>query len=429
MPIGIKGVKMRITDKKTKRPIKIIQFGAGVFLRGFFDWMLQGANDAGIYNGNAVIVRSRTSGADPLEAQNFNYTHLARDGAHNEATIVDSIEGSLNASEDYKGFLALAENPDTDLIVSNTTEAGITYSACEFPESKCPESFPAKLCALLYHRYQKGLSPMLIVPCELIENNADALKEIVLRHASDWKLEKEFFDYIEECSFRNTLVDRIVSGKPSEKIDLGYEDELVNTSEYFYLFVIEGERDERLPFDKLFDGVKYVPSVKPYRTIKVRILNGAHTSMIPFALNRSVPSVGECLKNDEVSAHLAECLAEIVDSLDIDRSETEAYAKSVLERFANPYIYHKCASISLNSVSKFKVRVLPSILDYERKFGKAPSALIRAFAELIKFYKEGTPSDSPDAMEKLKNGTVEQILSDTELWGEDLSRFSSLVKW
>jgi tagaturonate reductase len=184
-----------------------------------------------------------------------------------------------------------------------------------------------------------------------------------------------------------------------------------------------------LPFDKLFDGVKYVPSVKPYRTIKVRILNGAHTSMIPFALNRSVPSVGECLKNDEVSAHLAECLGEIVDSLDIDRSETEAYAKSVLERFANPYIYHKCASISLNSVSKFKVRVLPSILDYERKFGKAPSALIRAFAELIKFYKEGTPSDSPDAMEKLKNGTVEQILSDTELWGEDLSRFSSLVKW
>lgn len=418
---------MKITDKKTKRPVKIIQFGAGVFLRGFFDWMLQGANDAGIYNGNAMVVRSRTSGADPLEAQGFNYTHLARDASHNEAMLVDSIEGSLNACEDYEGFLALGENPDTDLIVSNTTEAGITYSACDFPSEACPESFPAKLCALLYHRYKKGLSPMLIVPCELIESNADILKEIVLRHASDWKLEKGFFDYIEECSFRNTLVDRIVSGKPSEKIDLGYEDALVNTSEYFYLFVIEGEPDERLPFDKIFDGVKYVPSVKPYRTIKVRILNGAHTSMIPFALNRGVPSVGECLKDEEVSAHLTECLAEIVDSLDIDRGETEAYAKSVLERFANPYIYHKCASISLNSVSKFKVRVLPSILDYERKFGKAPRALVRALAELIIFYKNGEPSDSPDAMEKLKNGTVEQALSDKELWGEDLSRLAKEV--
>ena len=188
---------MKITDKKTKRPVKIIQFGAGVFLRGFFDWMLQGANDAGIYNGNAMVVRSRTSGADPLEAQGFNYTHLARDASHNEAMLVDSIEGSLNACEDYEGFLALGENPDTDLIVSNTTEAGITYNACDFPSEACPESFPAKLCALLYHRYKKGLSPMLIVPCELIESNADILKEIVLRHASDWKLEKGFFDYIE----------------------------------------------------------------------------------------------------------------------------------------------------------------------------------------------------------------------------------------
>ena len=418
---------MKITDKKTKRPVKIIQFGAGVFLRGFFDWMLQGVNDAGIYNGNAVVVRSRTSGADPLEAQGFNYTHLSRDASHNEVTLIDSISGSLNACEDYAGFLALAENPDTDVVVSNTTEAGIVYQECERPDNSCPESFPAKLCALLYHRYKKGLSPMLVVPCELIENNADILKDAVVRHANDWALEKGFFDYIERCSFRNTLVDRIVSGKPSEKIDLGYEDELINTSEYFYLFVIEGERDERLPFDKLYDGVKFVPSVKPYRTIKVRILNGAHTSMIPFALNRGVPSVGECLKNEVVSAHLSECLGEIVDSLDIDRSETESYAKSVLERFANPYIYHKCAAISLNSVSKFKVRVLPSILDYERKFGKAPKALVRAFAELIKFYKEGTPSDSPDAMEKLKNGTVEQILSDKELWGEDLSRLAKEV--
>ncbi len=419
---------MKITDKRVKRPIKIIQFGAGVFLRGFFDWMLQKANDSGIYNGNAVIVRSRTGGTDPLEEQGFNYTHLARDSSHNDITLVDSIEGSLNALESYKEFLSLGENPDTEVIVSNTTEAGIVYCECEYPCSECPSTFPAKLAMLLYHRYKAGLSPMLIIPCELIENNADILKEIVLRHANDWSLDGGFFDYIEKCSFRNTLVDRIVSGKPSEKIELAYEDAFVNTSEYFYLFVIEGAQDSRLPFDKLLSGVKYVPSVKPYRTIKVRILNGAHTSMIPFALNRGVPTVGECLENDEVSAHLKACLVEIVNSLDIDRAECEAYARDVLERFANPHIHHRCASISLNSVSKFKVRVLPSILDYEKKYGKTPSALIRAFGELIKFYKTGEPNDNPEAISKLKDGTVEQILSDKELWGEDLSRFTKEVE-
>lgn len=419
---------MKITDKKIKRPIKIIQFGAGVFLRGFFDWMLQKANDEGIYNGNAVVVRSRTGGADPLEAQSYNYTHLARDASHNEVTLVDSIDGSLNALERYEDFLKLAENPDTELIVSNTTEAGITYEECEFPDTACPRSFPAKLTALLYRRYKSGLSPMLIIPCELIESNADVLKSIVLRHAGDWALEAEFFDYIEKCSFRNTLVDRIVSGAPSEKTELGYEDAFVNTSEYFYLFAIEGEADARLPFDKILSGVKYVPSVKPYREIKVRILNGAHTSMIPFALNRGVETVGECLKNDEVSAHLKACLAEIVDSLDIDRAQTEAYAHDVLERFANPYIHHKCASISLNSVSKFKVRVLPSILSYEGKFGKAPLSLLRSLAELIRFYKNGEPNDSKEATLALKQGTIAQILSNKELWGEDISRFEKEVE-
>lgn len=419
---------MKITENKPQRPIKVIQFGAGVFLRGFFDPMLQIANEKGIYNGSAVIVRSRTGGVDPLEAQSFNYTHIARDASHNEVTLVDCIAGSLNALESYKEFLALGENPDTEVIVSNTTEAGIAYEKCDFSEQECPNSFPAKLTALLYRRYSVGLPPMLVIPCELIENNADILKKIVLQHASDWSLEGGFFEYIEKCSFRNTLVDRIVSGKPSEKIELGYEDELVNTSEYFHLFVIEGESDSRLPFDKIFSGVKYVPSVKPYRTIKVRILNGAHTSMIPFALNRGVETVGDCLKNEEVSAHLKACLGEILDSLDIDRAECEAYAGDVLERFANPYIHHRCASISLNSVSKFKVRVLPSILDYERKQGKAPLALIRALGELIKFYKIGNPNDAPKAMEKLKAGTVQQILSDKELWGEDLSRFAKEVE-
>ncbi|MBQ8162891.1 MAG: tagaturonate reductase [Clostridia bacterium] len=419
----------KITQNKPKRPIKVIQFGGGVFLRGFFDWMLQKANEAHVYCGNAVIVRSRTNGEDPLKGQNFNYTHLARDAKHNDISLIDSIAYSISANENYDQFLALAENPEADVIVSNTTEAGIVYEKCAFAPDTCPKSFPAKLTALLYRRFEKGLDGMLILPCELIENNGDILKDIVLRHAQEWKLGEAFYDFVKnKCSFRNTLVDRIVSGKPDSDIELGYIDEHINTSEYFHLFVIEGESDERLPFDKIGLNVRFVPSVSLYRTIKVRILNGAHTSMIPYALLCGVETVGECLENGIISEHLKQCLAEIVDSLDIERSETEEYAAKVLERFSNPYIHHRCASIALNSVSKFRVRVLPSILEYEKKYQKAPSRLLFSLSKLIEFYKNGTPNDSPDIMKKMKDATLTQILSNTELWGEDISRFEKEVE-
>lgn len=418
----------KITDKKPIRPVKIIQFGGGVFLRGFFDWLLQRANDAGIYNGDAVIVRSRTGGDDPLRAQNFKYTHLARDNAHNDITLIDSIQDSICASEEYEKFLSLAKNPDTEVVVSNTTEAGIVYEKCDFSDTVCPNSYPAKLCALLWCRFLSGLSPMLIVPCELIENNGDTLKQIVLRHAHDWEKGEKFYAFIEKCVFKNTLVDRIVSGRSDEKIELGYEDNFINTSEYFHLFVIEGEPDARLTLDSRVGSIKYVPSILPYRTIKVRILNGAHTSMIPYALLCGVETVRECLENDKIATHLRDCLSEIVDSLDIDRGECEAYAGEVLNRFSNTYIHHRCASISLNSVSKFRVRVLPSILDYERKHGKAPKNLIFSLKMLIEFYKNGTPNDDAEAVRKLKEGTIFEILSDTSLWGEDISRFADEVE-
>lgn len=419
--------KIKLT--KPKRPIKVIQFGGGVFLRGFFDWMLQKANDAGVYCGNAVIVRSRTSGTDPLQEQGFNYTHIAQDASCTDIALVDSIEGSVNALDDYESYLSLADNPDTDLIVSNTTEAGIVYEKCDFPADKCPNSFPAKLAALLYRRYKNGLGGMLIVPCELIENNGSTLEKIVLSHAQDWSLDDGFIDFIKkECSFRNTLVDRIVSGAPSAPVSLDYIDNNVNASEYFHLFVIDGEADPRLPFDKIGLNVRFVPDIAPYRTIKVRILNGAHTSMIPYALLNGVETVSECLKSIKISTHLRACLAEIVDSLDIDRSETESYASAVIERFSNPYIHHRCQAISLNSVSKFKVRVLPSILDYEKKYGKAPSTLIFSLAMLIEFYKNGNPNDAPEVTKKLKEWDVKQILSDASLWGEDISRFANEVK-
>ena len=415
--------------KKTK-PIRVLQFGGGVFLRGFFDWMLQKANDAGIYDGAAVIVRSRTRGVDPLAAQNFNYTHIARDGEHSDVTVVDSIAGSVDAAGSYDAFLKLAELPTLEVIVSNTTEAGIVYEGCPRPTDGCPDSFPAKLTAFLYHRFSVGGAGLLILPCELIERNGEILRDTILRHAADWALGEDFAAWVKTaCSFRNTLVDRIVSGAPAagENFELAWVDDLVNTSEYFHLYVIEGGEDARLPFARIGLNVKWVPSVEAWRTVKVRILNGAHTSMIPYAMLLGIETVGDCLREVRTRTHLDTCLKEILRSMDGDETENRAYAAQVLTRFENPHIRHLCAAISLNSISKFRVRVLPSILAYREKTGERPKQLLFALAMLIRFYREGTPNDSAQMIEVFRARTVPALLADADIWGVSLAEYAEEV--
>lgn len=416
---------------KPNRPVRVLQFGGGVFLRGFFDWMLQKALDAGVYDGSAIIVRSRTSGVDPLAAQNFNYTHVSRDAAHCDMTLVDCIAGSVDAAGDWAAFLALGELPSLEVIVSNTTEAGIVYAPCPRPTDACPDSFPAKLTALLYRRFSAGLGGLLILPCELIARNGDMLRETVLRHARDWALGDAFIGWVAQtCDFRNTLVDRIVSGSPSpdDSILLPYTDGLINTGEHFHLFAIEGRADSRLPFDRIGLNVKWVESVEAYRTIKVRILNGAHTSMIPYALLCGLGTVGDCLADPRTRGHLAGCLEEILVSMDGDAAETRAYADEVLTRFANPHIRHLCRAISLNSISKFKVRVLPSILAYREKTGCSPRRLLFALGMLIRFYRLGAPQDEPALIEWFRTASTAELLADTSLWGTSLAEFAGEVE-
>ncbi|MBR2371186.1 MAG: tagaturonate reductase [Clostridia bacterium] len=406
------------------RPVKIAQFGGGVFLRGFFDWMLQKANDAGIYNGNAMIIRAKTRGADPLAEQNYTYTHVARDGENCDITVIDSVEGSISPADRPEDLLALAAIPTLETVVSNTTEAGIVYQYCEFSEDSVPETYPARLTRMLYERYRKGLNGLLILPCELIEKNGDTLCEAVKKHAADWSLGDGFNAWMDsECLFRNTLVDRIVSGKTDEEIDVPYSDNEINTSEFFHLWVIEGAEDSRLPFASIGMNIKWVRDVDEYRTLKVRILNGAHTSMIPYALLSGVETVGECMKTPITYNHLRACLfEEIIPSLGEEKAEEAiAYACEVIKRFDNPHICHRCEAISLNSVSKFKVRVLPSILEYRARYGKSPKNLIFALSQLIKFYKEGKPKDDERVIDLMRKGTLSEILSSTELWGEDIS--------
>jgi tagaturonate reductase len=220
-----------------------------------------------------------------------------------------------------------------------------------------------------------------------------------------------------------------VSGAPTagENPGLAWEDDLVNTSEYFHLFIIEGQEDARLPYARIGLNIKWVESVEAWRTVKVRILNGAHTSMIPYAMLLGIETVGDCLRDARTRAHLDACLVQILRSMDGDEAENRAYAAQVLTRFENPYIRHLCAAISLNSVSKFRVRVLPSILAYREKTGQMPTHLLFALSQLIRFYRVGTPRDSEEIIERFRTRSVFSLLADVELWGVSLAAYTQEV--
>jgi len=416
---------------------RIIQFGEGGFLRGFVDWMVEKLNASGLFSGSVVVVQPIEAGmCDVLSEQNCVYTHIIRDARGVEMTKVEAISRCVKPYSDFEAFLKLAENPDFRFVVSNTTEAGIEFSDKDSFTDAPPKTFPAKVTRLLYKRYQLGLPGFVFLPCELIDRNGDNLKRCVISYAELWGLGEEFCSWIErECVFTNTLVDRINTGYPKdEKIDVGFDDKMLNTSEYFHLWVIETDYDieAELPFTKAGLNVIVTPDkLEMYRTRKVRILNGAHTSLVPYALLSGLETVGECIENKAMYEHIKKCVFdEIIPTLDLPREELLDYANEVLTRFANPYIKHYLKSIALNSVSKFKVRVLPSIIEYEKRFGKLPKTLLFAFAKLIELYKTKPEfvNDDEYAVSCLKTGSVEEILKNDRLWGEDVSRYASEVE-
>lgn len=423
--------KINEIHKKVIRPERIIQFGEGGFLRGFADWMIQKLNDAEKYNGSVVVVQPIEKGmCDKLSSQDCVYTHVMRGLENGEPVvrkeIIDVISRCVKPYDNYDEYLALAENPDFHVIISNTTEAGIAFCETDKLDSAPAVSYPAKLTQLLYKRFKLGLNGFLILPCELIDKNGENLKKIVLKYAELWGLESSFSQWIEnENTFCNTLVDRIVTGYPKdEDMELGYIDEMVNTSEVFHLWVIEGDMSKKdvLPFDEVGLNVLWTDKLENYRTRKVRILNGAHTSLVPYAMLRGFETVGQCAEDEVIGAYLKKCIYdEIIPTLTLPKDELVAYADDVLERFKNPYIRHMLSSIALNSVSKFKVRVLPSILEYKKLFGKYPENLILGFDALLKLYKTDMANDDSAIMEKMKNASLDEILSDTSFWGEDLT--------
>ena len=384
---------------------KVLQFGEGNFLRGFADWMFNRMNERGLFNGKVVIIQPISEGRiDILNEQNGLYS-LFLTGLQNgviveSREIITSVSRGINPFTDFEDFIKCSENTDLRVIISNTTEAGIVYNPDDKFRDTPPSSFPGKLTVFLYNRFKifngDPLKGFIIIPCELIDRNGDNMKKIVLILAVDWKLGDEFLYWVEQSNyFLNTLVDRIVTGYPIDKAEeykseLGYEDKLLDTGEIFHLWVIEGDRSlaSELPFEEAGLNVLWTEDITPYRTRKVRMLNGTHTMMVLAAYLYGKDTVKECLDDKVINAYFRKGLfEEIIPTIDLPEKELLNYANALLERFANPFIKHNLLSISLNSVSKFKTRVLPFILEYKKRKGKLPKILSFSLSALLAFYK------------------------------------------
>lgn len=437
---------------------RIIQFGEGNFLRAFANWMIHEMNKKANFDAGVVAVQPINQGLiKMLNDQDGLYT-LYLNGIKNgkaisEHEIIDCIQRGINPYENFADYLANAENPDLRFVISNTTEAGIAYNADDKLDDAPQSSFPGKLTALLYKRFQVfgGASDkgMIIIPCELIDNNGANLKKIILQYADDWNLGAEFVEWINEDNiFCNTLVDRIVPGYPRDKMDaitaeLGYKDNLVVEGEQFHLWVIEGSESvkEEIPAEACGLNIVFTDNQEPYRTRKVRILNGAHTSLVPVGYLYGIDKVRESLEDEVVGGFLKDAIFnEICPTLDLSKEELEQFSNDVLDRFRNPYLEHALISISLNSTSKFKTRVLPSVLEYIKRKGALPKHLLFSLAALIAFYKGDRNGeaiaikDDQSALDFFAtqwatgdiSGVAKATLANTDFWGVDLTQFEGL---
>ncbi|WP_027383863.1 tagaturonate reductase [Epilithonimonas caeni] len=444
-----------------KLPIKFLQFGEGNFLRAFVDYLIDKMNKEAGFNAGVAVVQPTVGGlVDMLESQGNLYTLFVRGVKKgqivDEQRVISAIQRSFSPYENYAEYLELAKGEDLQFILSNTTEAGIAFDDSETSLALGPhKNFPAKVTAFLYERFkhfngdsEKGLH---IIPCELIENNALTLKLYILKYAQLWNLEEGFSAWVENSNyFHNTLVDRIVPGYPREEKDkyeakLDYDDNLMVVCEAFLLWVIEG--DEKLkaliPFDKIDDQVLVVDDITPYRTRKVRILNGAHTAMLAFSILDGKETVKEAIDADFAGQWISDTVyKEIIPTLDLSTEELTAFSDEVFDRFRNPFLKHLLSSIALNSVSKFKVRVLPSLLKYVEIKNELPINLTFALAALIRFYqgefdgKQLPVSDDAPVLERFKEiwstndlGEVaKNALSELSFWDTDLTQVPGLTE-
>jgi len=441
-------------------PERVVQFGGGVFLRAFADWIIQRLNEQADFGSSVVIVKPTPQGSyDPFNKQDGLFhvqLHGLVDGTLvTDKTLITCVTRAINPYEDYAAYLALAHQPEIRFVISNTTETGLTFAPDDKRSDTPASSFPAKLTAFLYERYQhfegstdKGC---IILPCELVELNGDKLKALILQYADLWELDADFKRWVEGSNqFCNTLVDRIVVGFPktdSEKVleKIGYNDQLLTEGELYHSWAIQESQSlrEEFPVHKTDLNVKLVDDVELYRQTKVRILNGAHTSLMPLGYMLGLQTVQQAIEHPWLGGFIAdELYDEIIPAFDNPNDDLKQFASDVLNRFRNPFIKHALVNIALYSISKFRTRLLPSLINYQARYHKLPPHIVYAFAGLIRFYKgewQGTPIPLNDDaaiiswfQEQWQSAPdtrtlVERVLSNQTLWGQDLSQLDGLI--
>ena len=449
-------------------PEKVLQFGEGNFLRAFVDYWFDLANEKADWNGKCVLVQPIAPGlAKMINEQEGLYTLYLR-GSENgqkvdDKRVISSVSRCLNPYEkaDYEKMMDVAASDDLEIIVSNTTEAGIVYDpACQ--QNDCPpSSFPAKLTQVLYHRYKAGKKGIIMLACELIDNNGKELLKCVNQYIDQWGLEDGFKKYVnEDCTFCGSLVDRIVPGRHPAPKEVsareekhGYADPLLDVGEVFGVWVIEGDTklNDILPFRKagLEDHVFVTPDMSPYKKRKVRILNGAHTGFVLGAYLAGFDIVRDCMHDETILGYMNKMLLqEVVPILPLDQDDCKKFAAAVEDRFNNPFVNHELMSISLNSTSKWRARNMPSFLEYIKKNGKLPTCLTMSFAAYIAFYSnniqelndkglvckrakgnEYTISDDRYVLEFYNAHKdddiptlVHAVMTNEQMWGQDLTK-------
>ena len=415
------------------RPVKVLQFGEGNFLRAFVDYFIDIANEKTDFNGSVVLVKPITFGnLDMFHEQDCRYTVMLRglvDGsAVEQSRLITSVSDAVDAYGEYDKYAAYAKCETLRFIVSNTTEAGIVLKEDDNFNACPPVSFPAKLCKFLYERAvhfdyaeDKGL---VMLPVELIDDNGIMLKKCVKALAKIWNLGEKFENWLDTaCVFTSTLVDRIVTGYPRDEVQgiwekLGYEDRILVTAEPFGLWVIESDKDisAELPLPACGLPVIYTDNQKPYKQRKVRILNGAHTSFVPAAFQCGHDIVLTAMNDDLILNFMQKTLYdEVIPTLALPKEDLMAFAEAVTGRFKNPFIKHALLSICLNSVSKWRARCMPSLLGYVEKTGELPARLTFSLASLMSLYKGGgSPSGSVlvDGKLQCKRGEETYTLQD-----------------
>ena len=448
-------------------PEKVMQFGEGNFLRAFVDYWFDLANEKAGWNGKVVIVKPRNSSTgtiDRLNAQQCLYTQYLR-GRENGETIdqkriISSVSRCVNpyTEEGFAAMMELAVSDDLEFVVSNTTEAGIVYDPSAKLSDRPCVSYPGKLTQILYARYQAGKKGLVLMPCELNDNNGTMLRNCIEKHIADWQLGDDFAAYVKnECLICNTLVDRIVPGAIRDAAEIerlqaenGYIDTQMNVGEVFGVWNIEGPESlsDRLPFKKAGLNCPVVPDVTPYKKRKVRILNGAHTGFVLGAWLAGKNIVRECMQDDTIRSFMNKMLYdEVIPTLPLDPEDCRTFAAAVQDRFDNPFVDHALMSISLNSTSKWAARIMPSFLDYVEKYNKLPACMTMSFAAYAAFYSSNVQELAEDGLHCVRpNGDayvcsddrwalefyyahrndsaaelVHAVMANEQMWGRDLT--------